>query len=184
MSREKRIHLDDEDVFVAVVDESDLPAGLQEHLSTCPECRKRKEAFAENLARLGQVAERLAPLPRRKVSIPAAETRSPQWWPWGWRRGMVAVMAAAAVVVVAWLSTSLITTPESRIAKLQQELLEDDRLMAEVRLLEENALPPLVMEIAGESHPGFDHRFMRFVVPIDENETMSYDLKTRGTLLC
>ena len=170
---------------MAVVDEEDLPLKVRAHLSMCSECREKRDALAQDLTRLGQTAERMAPLPQRKVTIFAEDGGSPKWWPWwGLRRGFIVAMASVALVMVFSLSVLLISTSENRMAKLQQEIWEDQILMNEIRSLEDNALPPLVLDVSAESNSAFDEDFMRFVVPVLDNESLSKVLATRGTLLC
>ncbi|MES0350366.1 MAG: hypothetical protein ABUK19_06570, partial [Desulfobacteria bacterium] len=70
MSTDKDLHLDEDQLLWAVVEENELPLPLQEHLSACPQCRANKERFEGDLARLGQMAERFAPSPKGPVSLP------------------------------------------------------------------------------------------------------------------
>ena len=169
---------------MAVMNEEDLPLRVRAHLSMCSECRDKRDALTQDLMRLGQTAERMAPLPQRKVTIFTEDAGSPKWWPWGLRRGFIVTMAAVVVVMVFSLSILLIRTSENRMARLQQEIWEDQILMTEIRSLEDNALPPFVWDVSAESNLAFDEDFMRFVVPVLDNETLSKVLATRGTLLC
>jgi len=45
MNAHKELHLDEDQLLVAVVDESDLPTQLRSHLFTCPLCRSNREQF-------------------------------------------------------------------------------------------------------------------------------------------
>ena len=185
MSPKESSHLDDDQLLTAVVDEAELPASAREHLSECVRCLNQKAGFEQDLTRLGQLAQRFVPSsPKRHVSISLKEPRGPYWRGQGWRIGRTVAMATAAVVAGLWLSILFISSPERRMADLNQQMWEDHRLMTEISLLEENALPPVYFDIAGESYSDFDEEFMQFVVPSIDNEIRSDNLETRGTVLC
>ena len=64
-------HLGENEILQAVVDETDLSQHLKQHLNECSHCRLQKERFAQELARLGQLARRYAPEPQRRVTLAA-----------------------------------------------------------------------------------------------------------------
>jgi anti-sigma factor RsiW len=172
--KHKDAHLNEDQLLRAVVDETDLPAAVQNHLSTCPVCRVEKGRFEEKLARLGDMAERLAPSPAKKVKLPRRESSKSAGRPWNWRGALAAGLAAAAVVlVVAYGSVLLKTRQEDRIAALSQEMRNDEQLMTEIRGLSENALPVFCLDIFGASDPGLDEEFIEFVVPFTDDDIVS-----------
>jgi predicted anti-sigma-YlaC factor YlaD len=184
VSIDKDLHLDEDQLLWAVVEENELPLPLQEHLSACPQCRANKERFDQDLARLGQMAERLAPLPRGPVSLPVEKPRGSTGWLWGWRAYASATVAAALVVIVVWSSPMFRDTPGDNGDMLAREMQEAEQFMAEVSMLVENALPPVYLDISAESSAEFDDEFIQFVVPSVEEESLSYDPGKRGALLC
>lgn len=184
MSLQTGIHLDDDQLLWAVVDEAELPASLAEHLSLCAQCLARKERLEQKLARLGQKAEIFVPSPGGKVSLSIDEARSPYRWLWGWRTAVAVSMTVAVIFVALWWSNIFVTTPDIGITRLSQEMLEDERFMAEISLLEENALPPLYREISQEDNSVFDEEFMQFIVPSVEDEISSHNPTKRGAALC
>jgi hypothetical protein len=95
----------------------------------------------------------------------------------------VAVTVALVIVIVWWSAPFRITPGNSRHI-LVQEMEEAERLMTEISMLVENALPPVYLDICGKSDPGFDEEFMQFVVPSIESEAVSYDSGRGGVLLC
>lgn len=184
MSSDKGLHLDEDQLLWALVDEAKLPPPLQEHLSTCPQCRAGKERFEQDLARLGQMAKRFAPLPRKRVSLPVKTRWSFIGWSWDWRACFGVAVTVALMIVIVWWSAPFRTTPGDSEHILVREMDEAERLMTEISMLVENALPPVYLDICGRSDPGFDEEFMQFVVPSTESERVSYDSGRGGVVLC
>jgi hypothetical protein len=184
VSTDKDLHLDEDQLLWAVVGEAEFPLPLQEHLSACPHCRANKESFEQDLARLGQTAERFAPLPKRRVSLPVEKPRGFIGWSWGWRTYVSAAVAAALVLVFVWWSPTTRTTPGGNGDIVALEMQEAEQFMTEVSMLVENALPPVYQDISAESGAGFDEEFIQFVVPSVEDEPLSYDSGRRGVLPC
>ncbi|MBW2173887.1 MAG: hypothetical protein JRF64_04460 [Deltaproteobacteria bacterium] len=184
MSTDKDFHLDEDQLLWAVVEETELPLPLQEHLSACPQCRTNKERSERDLARLGQMAKRFAPSPRGRVSLPEEKPRDSMGWLWGWRAYASATVAAALVVIVVWSFPMFRDTPGDNGDMLAREMQETEQFMAEVSMLVENALPPVYLDISAESSADFDDEFIQFVVPSVEEESLSYDPGKRGALSC
>ncbi len=168
----KNGHLSEDQLIWAVVDEAELPAPVRDHLSTCSMCRTREKRLVGDLSRLGQAAERLAPVPGRKVELPQPEPEASHRWLWNWRIALGAGVVTALMVIGIWFAL-LLTAPEKGVPRLAREVREDERLMAEVRVLEEYALSPLHLEITGTSYWVLDEEFMDFVVPSLEDITSS-----------
>ena len=74
----------------------------------------------------------------------------------------------AAVLLVFWGTTSLRNLTEFGTAGAPSELMEAKRLMTEVNVLVENALPPLYLEITAEYEPDYDREFYQFLIPQTE----------------
>jgi len=184
VSSDKGLHLDEDQLLWAVVDEAELPPPLQGHLSTCPQCRAAKERFEQDLAHLGQMAQRFAPLPRKRVSLPVEKPRIPIGWSWDWRAYFGVAVTVALMIVIVWWSAPFRTTPEDSGDMLALEMREADRVMTEISMLVENALPPVYLDICGKSDPGLDEEFMQFIAPSIKNETVSYYSGKGGVVLC
>lgn len=184
MSTNRDLHLDENQLLWAVVEEAELPLPLREHLSACPQCRANKEMIEQDLARMGQMAERFSPSPRRRVSLPVEKARRSIQWSWGWRAFMGAAAATALILIITWWSPTTRTTSRDNVNMLALEMQEAEQLMTEVGRLVENALPYMYSDISTESNATLDEEFMQFVIPSVEDETLSYDLEKRGVLLC
>ena len=63
-------HLDEDQLLMAVVDESDLSMQLRTHLSTCPLCRNNREQFGKSLEKLGRMPEKFTPTESGKELFP------------------------------------------------------------------------------------------------------------------
>lgn len=168
MNLAKERHLDEQQLIQAVVDENDLPRSMQAHLVSCHQCRSSKVSFEQELGQLGQLAERYSPPPQRRITIPVHEARSPRGTFWNWRNAIAAAATVTAVLLVFWGTTSFRQPTEFKIAGTPSELMEAKRLMTEVNVLVENALPPLYLEITAEYEPDYDREFYQFLIPQTE----------------
>ena len=160
-------HLDEQQLIQAIVDAKDLPHSMQTHLASCSQCRSSKESFEQELARLGQIAEGYAPKPQKKIVLPVHEVRSTRWTflNWNWRHVIGAAATVAAVLIIFWGTTIVRNLTEFGTAGGPSELMEAKRLMTEVNMLVDNALPPLYLEISAESKPDYDEEFYQFLIP-------------------
>ena len=184
MKSDKDFHLDEDQILRAVVDEADLPRSVREHLSTCPLCRANKEQLEQDLNRLGRMAERFTPLPGKRVSLPEPKPRGGMDWVWNRRVAFGITAMTALLIIFVWWSPLLRTIPETGTGTLIQEFWESDQLMTDVSMLVENALPPVFLDITGESDSEFDEEFMQFVVPPVENISPFYESGVKGVTLC
>ena len=184
MSTSNGLHLDNDQLVWAVVDEAELPLPLREHLSTCPVCRANKAQTAKNLSRLGQVAERFAPLPTQPISLPVEEPRSTVRWSWGWRTCVGTVVAAALVLAIFW-RTPVPPDPSGENGNLlATEMHEAEEFMTEIAMLVDNALPAVYLDISAEPSTDFDEEFIEFADPSVKNEPLTNNYRKRGVSLC
>ncbi|MGD9363549.1 MAG: hypothetical protein PVH85_32095 [Desulfobacterales bacterium] len=165
MNLDKEQHLDEQQLIQAVVDETDLPRSGQSHLVSCHQCRSSKESLEQELVRLGQIAKDYTPQPQKRIRIPVHEPRSTRWTFLNWRNAVGAAATVAAVLLVFWATTSVRNLNEFGTAGAPSELMEAKRLMMEVDMLVENALPPLYLEITAEYKPDYDKEFYQFLIP-------------------
>ena len=177
-------HLDEQQLIQAVVDENDLPQPMQAHLVSCHQCRASKESFEQELASLGRMAERYAPKPRKRIALPPHETKSTFWTFLSWRNAIGAAAAVAGVLIIFWGTTTVRNLTGYGTESVPSELMEAKRLMTEVNMLVDNALPPLYLEITAENKPDYDEEFYQFLIPQVETETLTSHQWKRGTLSC
>lgn len=165
MNLDNEQHLDEQQLIQALVDESDLPRSVQMHLGDCHRCRSEMEGFEQELAALGQVAERYAPQPQKRIVLPVAEAESTRWSFLNLRHAIGAAAAVAVVLMVLWGTTTLRNLTGNGTAGTPAKLMEARQLMTEVNMLVDNALPPLYLEISTEYKPENDKDFYQFLIP-------------------
>jgi len=183
MTSQKDLHLEEDQLLKAVVDETDLSQSQRDHLLICRQCREVKERIEEGLTQLGQMAERFSPSPKRRVSLPAEKPQRSLWWSWQTRTALGAAVAAIFIGIVG-IPTLFENKQGIRENTYTQEMLEAEEFMTEVSMLAENALPQEYLDITGETDEEPDEEFMEFITPIIEDESWSYDPGRKGGDLC
>ena len=173
-------HLGENDILQAVIDDTDLPQSLKQHLHECSHCRMQKEGFEQELARFGQLARRYAPQPRRRVTIGADAVRLPLL---NWKFAIGAAAVAASIIVV-WAAVLIQRQPPGSVGNLAQNMVEAERLMMEVDVLVENALPPVFLEIVGETDLNLDQEFIEFLIPATEDAPKISAFTMKGPARC
>ena len=184
MNLDSKQHLNEQQLIQAVVDANELPRSIQAHLGSCHQCRSSKVSFEEELARLGQLAERYVPQPQKQIAIPVHAARSTRWTFLNWRHAIGTAASVAVVLLVFWGATSVRNLNEFGTAGAPAELIEAKRLMTEVNMLVDNALPPLYLELSAEYKPEYDKEFFQFLIPQIETENLTSGRWKRGTSSC
>jgi hypothetical protein len=132
------------------------------------------------LSHLGQLARRYAPEPQRRVALTADRVR----WPFfNWKFALSAAAVAAAIIVV-WATVLIQSQQPGRVENLAQNMIEAERLMTEIDGLVENALPPVYLEIVGETGLNQDEEFLEFLIPAAEDVPRISVLTTKGPARC
>ena len=184
MNLDNEHHLDEQELIQAVVDESDLPQSMQAHLVTCHQCRASKESFEQELASLGQMAERYAPKPQKRIVLPVHEAKSNFWTFLNRRNAIGSAVTVAAVLIVFWGTTIVRNLTEYGTDRGPSELMEAKQLMTEVNMLVDNALPPLYLNISAENNSDYDQEFYQFLIPQIESENLTSYRWKRGPSPC
>ncbi|MEA3435578.1 MAG: hypothetical protein U9R43_03875 [Thermodesulfobacteriota bacterium] len=180
----KNGHIDEDHLLQAIVDETDLPPSVREHLSSCPLCRKSMEQIEQDLNNLGKTARQLAPVTYRKISLPVERPLKIYRWLHDWRISFGAIATAAVVAFVIWLSIPGTILYEDTLDIMAQVTWEDDAFMTEIGILTENAMPQVYLDIIGECYVGIDDEFIQFVIPSIETNSLSQDSGRKGVKLC
>ena len=173
-------HLGENDILQAVIDDNDLSMLQQQHLQECSHCRSQKKRLENELARLGQLAEHYAPEPRKRVTVAEQKVRSPLL---NWRIAFSAA-AVAAVILVVWGTSLIQNQQQGSIGNLAQDMVEAERLMTQVNMLVENALPQVYLDIVGETSLNLDEDFMDFLIPTNESAARIPASAKKGSILC
>ena len=173
-------HLEEDDILQAVIDDTDLSVQQQQHLAECSQCRVSKERLEHELTRLGQLAERYAPKPQKRIIVAEQKVR----WPLlNWKTAFSAA-AVAAVILIVWGTVLIQNQQQGTIGNLAQDMVEAERLMTQIDMLVENALPQVYLDIIGETSLSLDEDFMDFLIPIDEGAARISTLAKKGSILC
>ena len=161
-------HLSDDEVLRAMIDPADLDPTRQAHWESCLECRRQTAALTRRFRRLGRMARQMAPEPRRTFRMPAPDAPVGRWH---FKPGL-----ALGVLGILIFAFTLWGPNSARIARnpppvALQNVENDDRLMEEIDMLVEDALPAKYRQLAALS----DDRsvedldaFMDWLVPSPE----------------
>ncbi len=167
------IHLDEDQLICAIVDERDMAASVQDHLSKCTICQAGKRQLEQDLGYLGRMAEVAAPLSTQNIILDHRER------PGVWSR-QVAFAAGFAIIfliVALWWSLPLETNREETMAKLAQEIEEDRKFMGQIYELEEYIMPDVYSVLTGEDTGFYYNDLMEFLTPLQENQDSAQNSK-------
>jgi len=170
-------HLSEDQIVYAFIDQAQLPAAEKAHLEHCLKCRSRVDQLAQDLERLGRMAEHYAPLPQRSVNLPVKKTRRPLQ---RWTVGLAAAAAAALCLAIWWeVSQDMQPVVTNQTVSVSEN---NGELMSTVQALSENALPDVYMDIVGDSDLDMTDEFIDYIVPeLDlENDFLGSQIKNKG----
>jgi predicted anti-sigma-YlaC factor YlaD len=173
-------HLAEDDMLRAVIDDTDLSTLQRQHLAECSQCRSHRESLENELTHLGQLAERYAPEPMRRITAAHDKVRLP----FSIRGFVFSAAAVAAVIIVVWATVLIRNQQQGPVGNLAQNMVEAERLMTEINGLVENALPPVYLDIVGDTNLKTDEDFIDFLVPINEDADRISVLAKKGSILC
>ena len=149
-------------------------------MNECARCRLEKERLQQELARLGQLAKRYAPEPRRPIIIDTEKVRLPHF---SWKLAFGAAAVAATVIIV-WATVLIQSWRPGSVGNLAKNMVEAERLMTEIDGLVENALPAIYLEIVGETDLSPDEEFLEFLIPTTDDAPQISALKMKGPARC
>ena len=158
------VHLHDDQIIRSLVDKTDLPAAVREHLASCPQCRAARENLKRTAVRLGDLARMNAPTRQKTIRLPGRKPQKTAWWSRDWRT-LSALGAAAGIVLVIGVLLSLHTIQERSQAKLYDEMIKDERFMSEINLLQKSDLPQSWLDISGESEVNINEEMLELISP-------------------
>lgn len=182
MMEQDQIHLQQEQILWAVIDERELGQDVYQHLQKCPVCKAKIEQYNAELLEFGRKALEAVPPSRRTVRLPckrpAAISHDAGWL------SFFGAAAMAGFVVFFYIMGIYSTMPPGQLITTQSEMLEDESLMQEISEMVENPLFNDMYEITGENGTGFDDDFLQFVVPDTLDDFQSEIYKQGGVWRC
>ena len=116
----------------------------------------------------------------RRVSVATDRVRSP-FFNWKFVFGAAAV---AATVIIVWATVLIQSQRPGSVGNLAQNMVEAERLMTEIDVLVENALPSVYLEIVGETDLNPDEEFLEFLIPDTEDAPRISALTMKGPARC
>jgi len=164
------IHLNEDQIIKAVVDQNDLSADERSHLSTCSVCQGKKKQFEQELNNLGRMVKECAPLPERKLIPLYQEPLQKSWGSWFWRPVFVCGVALILLIAGIWFSTPYKSYREYKTAQLIEEIEDDQKFMDAIEVLEEKVLFNFYPDVSGEPYSYVDDEFLEFIFPLEESQ--------------
>ncbi len=164
MSPENGSHLNDGQIIQSLVEKANLSPALREHLSSCSICIAKRKNFEGNLTRLGEMARNSAPSLRKKIILPWAQSEKTYQWLLGWRR--ISALSGAVAIALLFIGLVFWNNPQgSSLAKLNDEMLKDERFMAEISNLGKSDLPQTWLDISGEFDVNINEEMLEIIAP-------------------
>jgi len=156
------IHLEEEQLIQAIVDQSDLTEPARKHLAGCSICGEKRQEMEKELRILGKVAKRFAPSPSRRMILPEKEPSFLELWNWQKTLAAAATTIAILVLVVSiWYGMPGIRPQKGTLERLSSP--KEEPLFAEARGLEEDPFSPFQRFVIGGSSPLLNEGFVDFV---------------------
>ena len=160
--KDNSMHLNENQLLVSMIDESDLSEDVKGHLDACQICQEKKTAFMSELENLGKTAKDFTPMPRLKPVLPLRESRHSSF-----HLPVFASGIAVFLIIACLLSFALFTDSSKQITvQLATETEVDVYFLEDI--LEESALPEYYLDIAVTFNGYFDDEFLEFITPMEE----------------
>ena len=164
------VHLNEDKIIRAIVDENDLTTSERNHLSKCSICQKGKQEFEQVLHRMGDMSQELVPSPQRRFIVHSQKSRSS----FRWQPALVTGCVMVLLVVGIWKSSLFKKFQENGSVQIVQTMESDQHRLAAVTLVEDYALPDVYQDIIGISDEEdyadyddyYDDEFLEFVLPL------------------
>lgn len=170
MSVQNDIHLNDEQLILAVIDEKDLTGENHRHLQECSICNEKVASFRAELLEFGEYARASVPPLTKNMILPQDESASASgmlaWFP-----SFSAAVMTGLVLFVYFLGIEATSTklPDYQ---APEDLLAEEYLMDEIFEMVENPLSNELYQLVGDNG-GFDDEFLQFVVPDVQDDFQS-----------
>jgi len=142
------IHLNEDHIIRAIVDENDLTASERDHLLQCALCQKEKQEFGQLLNRMGDMTKELVPSPPRRFMSVAKRSRIS----FSWQPALVGGFVIALLMIGIWWSSLFTRFQENGSMHITQKIESDQQVVGEISLVEDYALPDRYLYIIGTSY--------------------------------
>ncbi len=164
-------HINEDQLIRLVIDPTDLPHSVRNHLDGCARCQTDKIQFEQELAAFGRMAKTFAHKPRQKLySCQQASRRFWRLTPFltGWRRLALAgsITIILMIGVVLWqlpMNSPVDTVKMPTIA----EIIDEQPLVDDIIPSEDSDLSEIMKQMAYDTNGYLDDEFVEFVAPFE-----------------
>ncbi|OQY03393.1 MAG: hypothetical protein B6I22_11805 [Desulfobacteraceae bacterium 4572_123] len=182
MSTNQDAHLNEDQLLRVFVDKVGLPDTARTHLAGCPLCRAKKQRIENDLAAFGKIARQSVPKQQKRVRLPADASPSRKLSGWYRLTAMGAAVAVLLVISVIWWPGRGLLVPDKNTPVAAWDRQDDEKFMAQIRVLTENDLPQVYLDISAGLDYEDNEEFIDFVVPSLDQDSLSYDFANRRSL--
>ena len=162
------IHLNEDQIIRATVDENDLTTSEQNHLSKCSICQKEKQEFEQVLIRMGDMSKELVPSPRRRFIPVVQGSRSS----FRWQPALVTGFVIVLLMIGIWRTSLFTRFQENGSMQITQKMESNQEFMKEIAFIEDYALPDRYLDIIGNpidddyDDDYYNDEFWEFILPL------------------
>lgn len=163
------IHLNSDQIMIAMVDISDLDDAGKRHLSACTTCRRRLNDVVKGYSTLGKKARRFVPDTQK---APVMKGHTPIIHPlkrWGFKPAIGWCAAAAIVLMVSIYPVFHKDETILSTSKPVPDIGIDIALMNDIESLVEDVLPVVYQQIVPVQGTDSGEDFINFIVPAIED---------------
>jgi len=186
MTSERQIHLNKEQIMLAIIDATDLPLPLQKHLSSCLECNREKRQIERQFEQLGQQAAASVPLPGHRIFLASGKNNHRGKWFLQLHSSLGVLTTALLIFCISWGAYLIRHTPDKDIHQSVLGTQEAEALFMEVNVLAENALPKVYLEFSRELEAESDSEdfYLDYIIPLTDGDSLSLKLDKKGAASC
>ena len=164
-------HLNEDMLIRLVIDPTDLPDSVRNHLDGCTLCRTNKIQFEQELAAFGRLAKSYAPIPRQKI-YPSQQEPGRFWHltPFKTGRGRLALAGCITIILLicgVWWQMPMNSSIDTLKMLTVEEIIDEQPLVAGIIPLENSHLTEIIKEVAYDANGYLEDEFVEFVAPFE-----------------
>ena len=161
------VHLSEDKIIRAIVDENDLTTSEQNHLSKCSICQREKQEFEQVLHCMGDMSKELVPSPQRRF-IPVAQGSHSSF---RWRPALATGLVIVLLMIGIWWSSLFERFQENGSVQTAQKMQNNKEFITESPFTAKDALPSRYLYIIGDYNDDdydddYNDEFLEFALPL------------------
>ncbi len=164
-------HLNEDQLIRLIIDPTDLPHSVRNHIDECDLCQTDKNRFEQELASFGRLAKTYAPTPRQKI-YPSQQAsghfRNLMPFSAGWRR----LALAGSITIILLIGVGLWQLPmnssidPSKMPTIA-EIIDEQLFVADIIPSEDSNLTETIQQVAYDANGYLEDEFVEFVAPFE-----------------